>query len=107
MQLHFDDPLLEGLYEFGSPPKARFRCTAALRNHFVKVLNKLGCMTSRSSFFSYRALDCQVLDAHRALFSVKVTPEYRLEFSCQEQDGLLIQITVCALRPTSALLPSS
>jgi len=102
MQLHFDDPLLEGLYEFGSPPKARLRCTAALRKHFVKVLNHLCSMTSRTSFSCYRTLDCQVLDARRPLFSVKVTTGHRLEFSCKEQDGLLVELTVCALRPTSA-----
>lgn len=102
MRLHFDDPLLEGLYEFGSPPKARFRCTAALRKHYVRVLNHLCCMTSRTSFSCYRALDCQVLDANCPLFSVKVTAGHRLEFSCQEQDGLLVELTVCALRPTSA-----
>lgn len=102
MHLHFDDPLLEGLYEFGSPPKARLRCTASLRKHYVKVLNHLRCMTSHTSFSCYRALDCQVLDAQRPIFSVKVSAGHRLEFSCQEQDGVLVELTVCALRPTSA-----
>lgn len=102
MHLHFDDPLLEGLYELGSPPKARLRCTAALRKHFVKVLNHLCSMTSRTSLCCYRTLDCQVLDAQRPLFSVKVTAGYRLEFSCLEQEGFLVELTVCALCPTSA-----
>lgn len=102
MQLYFDDPLLEGLYELGSPPKARLRCTATLRKRYVRVLNHLCSMTSRTSFSCYRTLDCKVLDAHRPLFSVKVTAGHRLEFSCQEQDGLLVELTVCALRPTSA-----
>lgn len=98
LPLSFEAPLLEGLYELDSPPKARLSCTATVRRHYVKVLNKLRCMSSRASFPLYRALDCKVLDPKRPLFSVEVTAGYRLEFSCREQDGRLVALTVCSLR---------
>ena len=98
LPLLFEAPLLAGLYELDSPSKARLRCSPTVRRHYVKVLNKLRCMSSSASFPLYRALDCHVLDSERPLFSVEITAGYRLEFSCQEQDGCLVELTVCALR---------
>lgn len=106
MQLLFDDPHLAGLYEFDCPSNARLRCTATVRKHFARVLNCLVNMQTQRDIFSYQSLDCQTVDARRSLLSVKITTGYRLELSCQEQDGLLVCVTVHALRSSSYISPS-
>ena len=106
MWLLFDDPLVEGLYEPECPTSARFRCSAAVRKHFTNVLNFLRCMESSEEIRSCQSFDCQPLDARHPRFSVKITAGYRLDFSCHEQEGQLVGLTVHALCLTHTLSSS-